>query len=255
MIRYLLASALLLSACGPEPVSIAAVAPVNPTAPGLTGSKLVEEKSDLLDFTYGWPWEAAAIPALAARLEADLTRQRAEALATARADKDSRPPDTPFHGHYFQKIWLAHGETPPLLSLAAQVAFFTGGAHGNTTFDSLLWNRTADRPIATADLFTDAAAAFAAMKKPYCEALDRARVEKRGAPLPAQGEDWLIGCPELVKQVVIPVDADEDSHFERRRVLIPPYEAGPYVEGTYEIDVPLTDALRALIKPAYKEAF
>lgn len=260
MDRFLLASALLLSACGTRPVPIAqasaeAVSPATDAAPGLPGSKLVEEKGDLLEFTYGWPLEAAAIPALSGRIEADLARLRAEGLATAREDKAMRPPDAPFHGHYFQKIWMTHGETPRLLSLAAQVAFFTGGAHGNTIFDSLLWDRTAGRPIATTDLFTDAAAAFAAMNAPYCEALDRARVEKRGAPLPAEGEDWLVGCPELAEQVIVPVDADEDGRFERLRVLIPPYEAGPYVEGTYEVDVPVTPAIRALLKPDYAAAF
>src|SRR3546814_19415307 len=72
------------------------------------------------------------------------------------------------------------------------------------------------------------------------------RVEKRQEPLPLEGEDWLIGCPALAEQVIVPVDADGNDRFELLRVLIPPYEAGPNVEGTYEVGVPVTDAVRGL---------
>src|SRR3546814_9958065 len=115
----------------------------------------------------------------------------------AREDKDARSPDAPFHGHYFVKDWKNYGETPRLLSLAAQVATFTGGAHGNTVFDSILWDRTLGREIEPADLLRDPAAAFSTIGEIYCDALDQARVEKRQETLPLEGEDWLIGCPEL----------------------------------------------------------
>ena len=93
------------------------------------------------------------------------------------------------------------------------------------------------------------------MNETYCAALDQERVEKRQEPLPLDGEDWLIGCPSLAEQVIVLVDADGDKRFERLRVLIPPYEAGPYVEGTYEVDVPVTGPVRELIKPEYREVF
>lgn len=263
MKEALLAAALLaVSACSGE-TSVSASPAANEATPAPRPSavapaveaKAVEEKNDLLEFTYGWPSEAAAIPALNARLEADLVKQRAEALAIAREDKSIRPPDAPFHGHYLHKVWKSYGDTPRLLSLAAQVATFTGGAHGNTVFDSLLWDRALGRAIEPADLLADSAAAFRATNETYCAALDQERVEKRQEPLPLEGEDWLIGCPSLAEQVIVLVDADGDKRFERLRVLIPPYEAGPYVEGTYEVDVPVTGPVRELIKPEYREVF
>lgn len=256
---------LALSACSgesgpsPSPAADEAQPPTDaaPVAPPAVKAKAraVEEKNELLEFTYGWPGEAAAIAALNARLESELERDRAEALGMAHEDRAARPPEAPFHGHYLAKEWKSYGDTPRLLSLAAQVATFTGGAHGNTLFDSILWDRILDRAIEPADLFTDAAAAFAAIRGAYCAALDRERVEKRQEPLPLEGEDWLIGCPALAEQAIVPVDGDGDSRFELLRVLIPPYEAGPYVEGTYEVDVPVTDPVRDLIKPDYRAAF
>src|SRR3546814_9804204 len=150
---------------------------------------------------------------------------------------------------------VCSSDLPRLLSLAAQVATFTGGAHGNTVFDSILWYRTRGREIEPADLLRDPAAAFSTIGEIYCDALDQERVEKRQEPLPLEGEDWLIGCPALAEQVIVPVDADGNDRFELLRVLIPPYEAGPYVEGTYEVDVPVTDAVRGLIKPEYRDVF
>ncbi len=116
-----------------------------PTATPAAKARAVEEKNELLEFTYGWPAEAAAIPALNARLESELERDRTEALATAQADKDARGEEFPFHGHYLSKTWNSLGETPRLLSLAAEVETFTGGAHGNSVYDSILWDRVAAR--------------------------------------------------------------------------------------------------------------
>ena len=65
----------------------------------------------------------------------------------------------------------------------------------------------------------------------------------------------MIECPPLGDQVVVPVDADEDGRFERLRVLLGPYAAGPYAEGSYEVDVPVTGEMRALVKAQYRESF
>jgi hypothetical protein len=226
-----------------------------PPPPPTAEAKAVKESDDFIEFTYGWPAEAAALPALASRLESELERDKAEALATAREDKEARGEEFPFHGHYFSKEWKRLGDTPRLLSLAAEVGTFTGGAHGNSVYDSILWDREANQAIETDGLFTDPAAAFAAMNEAYCGALDRQRAKKREASLPLEGEGWMVECPPLAKQVVVPVDGNEDRRFEMLRILIAPYEAGPYAEGSYEVDVPVTDAVRGLIKPEYRAVF
>lgn len=266
MTRPALAAALLLAACSaesdPAPTAKSAAAaerasPTKPATPKAAGAKprKIEEKSDLLEFSYSWPAEAAAIPPLNARFEAEAAKARPEALAMAKEDRHGRGPDLPFNGHYFQAQWETMGDAPALLSLAGEIATFTGGAHGNSVYDSLLWDRAAGRPVPAADLFERSKAAFAAMSPVYCAALDKQRAEKREETLPLSGDGWMVECPALAEQVIAPVDANKDGRFELLRVLIAPYGAGPYAEGSYEVDVPVTPAIRKMVKKAYRVAF
>jgi hypothetical protein len=261
-----LAAALLLAACSdigseeapkerqsaaatqaPSPVPSAVATPAQ--------TRLVEETDDIIEFTYGWSAEAAAVPELAARFEADLAKWRAESRKTAEEDRDARGPEIPFHGHLFSKTWTTMGSTPRLLSLAADLGTFTGGAHGNSIYEALLWDRQGRREIEVEALFADPAAAWRLMQPVYCAELDRQRAEKREETLPLEGEGWMVECRPVAEQVVAPVDEDKDGRFERLRVLLEPYNSGPYAEGSYEVDVPVTAALRALVKAEYRESF
>jgi hypothetical protein len=261
----LLAAALLLAACSnpvgdeaprdAETAQAKAPVPSPSPSPAAAPARLVEERGDLVDFTYGWSAEAAAVPELAARFEADLAKWRAESRKTAEEDRDARGPDIPFNGHYFSKVWATMGSTPRLLSLAAEIGTFTGGAHGNSVYEALLWDREARREIEAGALFADPGAAWRLMQRVYCAELDRQRAEKREETLPLEGEGWMVECRPIAEQVVVPVDEDRDGKFERLRVLLEPYNAGPYAEGSYEVDVPVTAEIRALVKTEYRRSF
>ena len=263
MIGRILAVALLLATACKEAPSNAVEAPAArakapaKAAPAAAPAKAhqVHEESDLLEFIYGWSAEAAAIPALKARFEADLQKQRTEALDYARQDKAERGADVPYHGHYYSKVWETQGDSRRLLSLAAQIGTFTGGAHGNSFYETLLWDRELGRVVEVADLFTNAEAAFAAMNQPYCDDLNAQRAEKRQEKLPLEGPDWMVQCRPLGEQTVAAYDSNDDGTFDTMRVLIEPYNSGPYAEGEYVVDVPVTDAVRRLLKKEYEAAF
>ena len=258
MNRVLAALALLAASCSSDEKSGKASekqgAKAAAPAPAPPPEKLVEEKSELLEFSYGWPAEAAAIPKLSAQLEAEMAKLRTEATATAREDQSGRTPDYPFNGHYLSKVWKSYGNGRRLLSLGAEVSSFTGGAHPNSNYDALLWDRKADAPMTVAGLFTDRARAFAIMGETYCTRLDRERAERREEELPLKGEGWMVECPPLTEQVIVPLDRD-DRVFESLMVLIGPYGAGPYAEGSYEIEIEMTDELKALIRPELRGDF
>lgn len=264
MKRTLIAAVLLLAACSnpqeqdarktSEPAA-ARPSPSPVPAAQAASARLVEEKDELVEFTYGWSAEAAAVPDIVARFEADLAEQRADSRKMAEEDRAAREDGTSFHGHYFSKSWGTAGNTPQLLSLVADIGTFTGGAHGNAVFEGLIWDKAARRAIEPSDLFADPAAAWRLVQPIYCEALDAQRAEKRQESLPLQGDGWMVECPPLPDQVVAPVDVDGDRRFERLRVLLAPYNAGPYAEGSYEVEVPLTAELRALLKPDYRGSF
>lgn len=216
---------------------------------------LVEEEDALLAFTYGWPKAAAAVPAVERRMKADMAAGRTRARKYARDDKSERPASATYIAHYFAKTWATLGDTPHLLSLSASIESFTGGAHGNVNFDGLIWDKAAGRAVTLADLFADPAAAFAALTPAYCHTLDQERSERRGESLPLAGETTVADCPPLPKQVALPVDADSDGRFEALTILLGPYAAGAYAEGSYAVEVPVTAPLRALVKDRYRASF
>ena len=43
--------------------------------------------------------------------------------------------------------------------------------------------------------------------------------------------------------------------FTRIGILVAPYSAGPFAEGTYEVTVPVTPAIIAAVKPQYRASF
>ena len=278
MIRMsLLALPLLLAGCGspapkadqpssgaPAPVSVATPAPApsgaaTPVSVALPQAAPVAmaEKTNLLDFKYSWPAAAAAIPPLDARLRADArtTRQHMKNQA-AKAKSESETGSFPFHSYESSNEWKVEGDTPKLLALRDSFYEYTGGAHGMSGFQFILWDRALGHDITTLDLFADKAAAMASLKRAFCPALNRERAKRRGAPVPPSDggqDDWMNGCPDLAKQVLIPSDVTQ-GRFTTIHVLIGPYEAGPYAEGTYDIVLPITRSLRALAKPGYADA-
>lgn len=51
------------------------------------------------------------------------------------------------------------------------------------------------------------------------------------------------------------LDSTDKMSFDRIEVLVPPYEAGPYAEDSYEVTLPMTTKVIALIKPEYQKFF
>lgn len=275
MVRAISCLALfLLPACGPsapqaEQTATAAVeeqtrtaaAPnpaATPPAPSAEAVTMVEE-NDLLQFRYTWPAQAAAIPKLDARLRVDARTRRQQSLNAAKADRQERVSQGfPFHPYASVKNWTVEGDTQRLLALRAEFYEFTGGAHGISGFDSILWDRSRDRDIAVTDLFSDKVEALALLKQAFCPALNAERAKRRGAPVASPSadgsrpDDWMNACPDLTKQVLIPSEV-ESGRFTTIRVLIGPYEAGPYAEGTYDIALPVTPALAAQVRPDYAD--
>lgn len=256
------AAALLLTGCSaeqspsqsPQPTA-SSVAEPSPT-PSVTpvAARKVEESGDAIDFGYAWPAEAEALPMLRDRLESQLAKDRAEATRMAADDRRGRQADDiPFHSHNFEKNWAITGESEGLLAMVAETYTFTGGAHGNTGYDALLWDKKADREVARDAIFPGAF--LTGLTERYCDALDRAREEKRGEPVPEDRDGMFNECPPLANQALAPIDRDDDGRFEAIAILLAPYEAGPYAEGSYELQLPVDAATLAAIPEPYRDAF
>ena len=87
----------------------------------------------------------------------------------------------------------------------------------------------------------------------WCDALNKAREEKRGEPVGGGG--MFDECPKLDEIAIIPADKDGNGRFEQLMLVASPYVAGPWVEGSYEIELAVTPDLIAALKAEYRESF
>ena len=272
MMRFMpLASvALTLAACSgsapdkaPQPTtaatSIAPEASDPPTeAPAALPSAkpvAITDSTPLYEFNYAYPAQAAAIPALAGWFRIDAAKHKRglivsakEGQAEAKADKQTWYP----YGHSTK--WAVVTDIPGWLSLSAERWDSLGGAHPSPWQEGLVWDKQTSTRHRGTDFFVSHAALAAAIRAPFCAALNKQRAEKRGERVDPKSKDPFDACIDPAAQTVI-LGSTDKHHFTRIGVLIDPYDAGPYVEGNYEVTLPVTPAVLAAIKPQYRSAF
>lgn len=264
MRKYLspVSAALVLIACQQEkavsqptsgesvPASATATTPVAETA-----ARVVKEETELYEFDYSYPAQAAAIPALKAWLDADLAKRKAEVVGGAQEDKKAADGgEFPFRAHSGSTEWKLVTDIPGWLSLSSMVGGYTGGAHPNYAYSALLWDKAAGQRREAADLFQSRAALSQAIRKPFCDALDAQRAKKRGAKIDRTSGDPFDECIDPLESAVI-LGSSNRRTFDRIGVLVSPYSAGPYAEGDYEVTLPITPMVLAAVKPEYRASF
>ena len=253
------ALAILLAACNRQPAppsgnQAEASPPDAQPAEPQPQAFVFDEKSDLIDFHYGWSAQVSAIPQLVERFRKEMDKTKTELIASAREDKAFRDKEGyDFNAYSSTTEYSTAGQSPRLLSLSVEAASYTGGAHGNSGTNGLLWDRQAAKEIAAAGLFATPANMDRLLTQRWCDALNKAREEKRGEPVGGGG--MFDECPKLGEIAIIPTDHDKNGRFERLMLIASPYVAGPWVEGSYEIDLPVTPDLIAALKADYRDSF
>lgn len=229
--------------------SVPVIAPVPPIK-----AFTVEDKTDLVDFDFSWSAEAAAVPELVERFRAEMAKTKANLIAGASEDRDNRKKEGfPFNSYSSTTAYTTAGLSPRLLSLSLETWQYTGGAHGNGGTAALLWDRAAKQEVKFADLFAQAANRDRLLIQRWCDALNKAREEKRGEPVGGGG--MFDDCPSLNDIAIIPTDKNKDGRFEVLLLVASPYVAGPYVEGSYEIELAVTPDVVAALKTDFQPSF
>lgn len=214
------------------------------------------------DFAYGWPAQATAIAPLAAILEAarseELARQKAEweeSVAEFATAEDGYECFSCVNRSY-AKSWLVAADTPRFLVLAAENFTYTGGAHGNTQYDGIVWDRDAKgeagEALAPLALFVDPVALENTVHGDYCKTLLTLRGERLEFDI--SDVNPFDECPPVTEFVVLPKSSDGER-FDQLAFLAAPYVAGSYAEGSYEFSIPVTEAILGAVKPEYRGAF
>ena len=264
----ILALGALLSACGSAPeqpaapasdANAAAPAPATTPEPAPSPTPAAKPiktavKNDNYSFEFAYPAQAAAIHALARWFEGHRAALIAELdKDTAAFRKEAADGGFDFRPYESTHEWKVVTDTPRFLSLSAETWVYTGGAHGSPGFDALVWDKAAGRRLQPTDVFASTDAIERAIAAPFCAALDKQRQSRRGAPV-VRSDDPFNACPR-VKETTLILGSTNRRTIDRIGLLVGPYVAGPYAEGTYEVTLPVTDALLAAVKPAYRDAF
>ena len=245
----------------PLPSSTAPVTPApSPTATASAtarnhGARSVSEETDDFLFEYSYPKQAGRIPELAELLDRKLEKTRAGLAAeSATARKETRADGFPYNKHSTTVAWKVVAALPNWLSLSAQVSSYSGGAHGNYGFESLVWDINRKRALPAIDLFQSPEALNQALGDQLCAALQKERGKRRKKPVRKDSKDEFDQCVHL-KDATVLVGSRGGEKFDRVGVQIGPYVAGPYAEGAYEFSFPVTPAVLATVKPEFRDAF
>jgi hypothetical protein len=219
---------------------------------GAAPHKVVRDTA-ALDFSYEWPAQAVAIPALDLRFYNEAKAKLTEAQKNAAEDQAlAKKQKRDFNQHDFSGGWDVAGETARLLSLQGNFGGFEGGAHPNSWSKAILWDRKLNREIGMGALLTGRGNFAALTRTAYCKALDAERASRReGEKLGGEFDE----CPNYTDLAIAPVDKNGTHRFDAIDFVASPYVAGPYVEGEYELELPVTSRLIEALKPEYRDSF
>jgi hypothetical protein len=213
----------------------------------------VREETKLYIYEYVYPAQAAAIPALAAVLDARGAKARDEMIGVVRALEAEDARDFPVPQHSFEEEWRVVADLPGWLSLSGFFSTYSGGAHGMYGMEGYVWDKRRGRGMASGEMFHLPDYLGNTMGNRVCEALNKEREARRGEPV-GESDDMFNGCPDLDEATIL-VGSSNGRTFDRITVWFGPYVAGPYAEGYYELDFPMTREMLEAVKPAYRAAF
>lgn len=212
-----------------------------------------ESKTQYADVKLTLPEALKAHPDLHARLYAEEVRKLRQFAEGAQGEltEAGAPTGRP---KYENTVTLeAAAETPKLFSLKRTAFDYSGGAHPNTLASGILWDKALKQQIGLADLFRPGAD-LTVLDQALCSALNtakRARVPD-GASITFDSKPF--ACPRVASTPFVLTPGDASGKAAGLTFLIGPYQAGPYVEGGYEIAVPAT-VFRSLLATAYAGEF
>ena len=252
----------VLAACNRSPQapsrdSVAAPAPPSATVAAPVDLADISERDPRYLVGISFPPELKRYPALAGEVKRDADALRADFLkqATGNAhDSDSGPFD----------LSLAYSmvvESPRIVAVAAEGTSFVGGAHGTPLLERYVWLVPENRRLTAPELVPDPASwgPISDYVRDQLLATQRQRFAdeaKAGAGVDEAGGDGadattlreqLHTASEMIAQGTEPKAADfanfepvlgPDGKIAALRFVFPPYQVGPYADGTQSVEVP-----------------
>lgn len=219
------------------------------------GAVAISERTPLYLFEYSWPQKAGKIAELARLLGTRMDTAKKELVESAQEGKEAAEDSGfPYNAYSFSQEWKVVADTPRFLSLSSVVTGYEGGAHGSYASVALVWDREGAKALKPVALFVSPEALEKAVGKRFCAELDRQRQEKRGEAVTKGADNPFDECPKISELTVMPGSSNGRA-FNRIGLIADPYVAGPWVEGAYEVTVPVTAEVMGTVRPEYAGAF
>jgi len=205
-------------------------------------------------FAYSYGPEISVIPALAkviqSQEEAALAKQKAEWNEAVEEFGDMGCITCVARG--YTNTWKVAATTQRFLILQSERWTYTGGAHGNSFFKALGWDREVGEAFAPVDMFVGETALENTAFGDYCASLLAVKGER--LDLDIAKINPFDGCPSVTELVVTPLSSDGEK-FDRIQFLAAPYVAGSFAEGPYAFEIAVTPAVLAVVRPEFADHF
>ncbi|MEJ7747019.1 MAG: DUF4163 domain-containing protein [Luteimonas sp.] len=207
-----------------------------------------------------YPPAAAKYPGLAAELKKYADSARAELMQAVSGlgnDKPASPYDLSLR---FNQVL----ETPQLVAIAADGSSYTGGAHGTPLIARFVW-LPKQNSLLQAQQLVPQATGWKTISDYVREQLHGAlsqRIDADEMP-PGERAEMIKSAGKMIDEGS-EADAGNFAQFEPMagaggklkglRFVFPPYQVGPYADGTQTVDVP-AEVLLPHVAPAYRGLF
>lgn len=229
------------------------------TAPAVKLEDVVETTPEYV-IGISYPQSAVQYPALAAELKRYADAARAELLQAVQ----SREAGTDTMMYDLSLSFSEVASSPVLVAYAADGSSFTGGAHGTPLLARFVW-LPADQKLLTSTELIPKVGGWEAVSAHVREQLHAAlsqRVDADALP-PVERAEVVRSAGRMIDEGT-EVDPRNFAHFEpvldrqgkvaALRFVFPPYQVGPYSDGTQAVEVPAS-ILLPHVAPRYQGLF
>lgn len=217
--------------------------PAEPAQPAPTLEDVIEQTPRYI-VGISYPTEARRYPGLAAELHRYGQAARSE-LVEASGSAGEAPGGLAYD---LSLEFRMLAETPQLVAVAADGSSYTGGAHGNPLVARFVWLPQQERMLRAADLVAgpEGWRAVSAYVREQLHAVLGTRIDAYELS-PEERHEALRSAGRMIDDGSAPEPDNFDSfepvldpqgRIEALRFVFPPYQVGPYADGTQSVTVP-----------------
>lgn len=252
----------LLAACRQEAPDAAPAAAPTTAAPAAAPAPLkdVIESNERYIVGVSYPPKLNAYPGLAQAVAAYVKTEQDELMEAVEALGNDKPTAPYELSLSFEQVL----DTPDLVAIAGDGSRYTGGAHGEPLVARFVWLPKQNKLLTADELIPDAKGWLAVSG--YAREQLRTAVSVRADAdemSPEERQQFVSSADKMIDAGTEPDSAnfrqfqplaDAQGKVTALRFVFPPYQVGPYADGTQSVDVPI-DVVRPYLAAEYAGLF